>query len=65
MPPHEYPWVSSRTCRECRIWQCFTFLRAWQDKEGVCWASYKDTHGHEDYGTVTRQVYTQLTGGEA
>ncbi len=64
MAPHEYPWVRWRTCQQCRTWQCFTFQRAWQDKDGTRWASYKDTHGHQDYGTVTRQVYAQLNGGE-
>lgn len=64
MPPHEYPWVRYQECRKCRTTKRFTFQRVWR-KDGCYWASYKDTEGHEDYGAVTRQVYDQLTGGEA
>lgn len=62
-----YPWTVSRACRKCggindvtpRRWRC---IRAWKDRRDVLWAGYACPQGHQEYWTVTVQVYEQLTG---
>lgn len=55
-----YPFVTEGECRRCRGHQVWSFVYAWRDKGGTRWARYRCRQGHEDYSTVTRQVYEAL-----